>query len=132
MMTDPVGDMLTRIRNASGVRHTQARCPASKLKLAVAEVLAAEGFIQAVRQDVEEDGKPTLVLDLRYDESGKTIIDGLKRVSKPGRRIYVGAEDLPLVRKGLGMAIISTSKGVMCDRDARAQRIGGEVLCEVW
>ena len=97
----------------------------------MANVLADEGFIQAVREDTE-DGKPVLVLELRYDDSGHTIIDGLKRVSKPGRRVYVGAGELPLVRKGLGMAIISTSKGVMCDRDARAQHVGGEVLCEVW
>lgn len=131
MMTDPVGDMITRIRNAARVRHAEARCPASKLKHAVANVLADEGFIQAVREDTE-DGKPVLVLELRYDDSGHTIIDGLKRVSKPGRRVYVGAGELPLVRKGLGMAIISTSKGVMCDREARAQHVGGEVLCEVW
>jgi len=131
MMTDPIGDMLTRIRNASSVRHAEARCPGSRLKLAVARVLADEGFIRGVREEVE-DGKPVLVLELRYDDSGHTIIDGVKRVSRPGRRIYVGAGELPLVRKGLGMAIISTSKGVMCDRDARAQRVGGEVLCEVW
>jgi small subunit ribosomal protein S8 len=131
MMTDPVGDMITRIRNASSVRHAEARCPASKLKLAVAQVLAAEGFIQGVRED-DQEGKPVLVLELRYGDGGRTVIDGLKRVSKPGRRVYVGAGELPLVRNGLGMAIISTSKGVMCDRDARAEHVGGEVLCEVW
>jgi len=131
MMTDPVGDMLTRIRNAASVRHAEVRCPASRLKQAVARVLAAEGFISGVREE-SDGGKPVLVLELRYDATGHTMLDGLKRVSKPGRRVYVGADDLPLVRKGLGMAIISTSQGVMCDRDAREQHVGGEVLCEVW
>lgn len=131
MMTDPVGDMLTRIRNAARVRHAELRCPASKLKLAVAQVLASEGFIEAVHVD-EVGAKPELVLELRYAEAGNTIIDGLKRVSTPGRRVYVGASEVTQVRNGLGMSIISTSKGVMCDRDARAQKVGGEVLCEVW
>ncbi len=131
MMTDPVGDMLTRIRNAARVRHAETRCPASKLKLAVAEVLASEGFIQSVRV-ADDSEKPELVLELRYADSGDTIIDGLKRVSKPGRRVYVGAKEVARVRNGLGMSIISTSKGVLCDRDARAQKVGGEVLCEVW
>lgn len=131
MMTDPVGDMLTRIRNAARVGHKETRCPASKLKLAVAKVLADEGFIGGCRTE-EVDQKAVLVLELRYDASGRTLIDGLRRVSKPGRRIYVGSEDVPRVRSGLGMSVISTSKGVMCDRDARAQHVGGEVLCEVW
>ena len=131
MMTDPIGDMLTRIRNAGRVKHAETRCPASKLKLAVANVLAEEGFITGVRAE-EEGKKPQLVLELRYDAEGETIIDGLRRVSKPGRRVYVGAGDVPSVRNGLGMSIISTSKGVMCDRDARAQNVGGEVICEVW
>ncbi|MDG2050125.1 MAG: 30S ribosomal protein S8 [Myxococcota bacterium] len=131
MMTDPVGDMLTRIRNASEVRHAEMRCPASKLKLAVAEVLAKEGFIEGV-QVADDSLHPELILQLRYAESGKTIIDGLKRVSTPGRRVYQGASELRPVRNGLGMSIISTSQGVLCDRDARAQKVGGEVLCEVW
>lgn len=131
MMTDPVGDMLTRIRNAARVGHAETRCPSSKLKVALAKVLAAEGFIRDYRTE-EVDDKPVLVLGLRYDEAGKTIIDGLRRISKPGRRIYVGVDDVPRIRSGLGMSVISTSKGVMCDRDARAQKVGGEVLCEVW
>ena len=131
MMTDPVGDMLTRIRNAANVRHAETRCPASRLKLAVAKVLSAEGFIGEVASE-EEGSKPVLVLKLRYNDDGRTLIDGIRRISKPGRRVYVGAEDVPSVRSGLGMAILSTSKGVMCDRDARAQHVGGEVLCEVW
>ena len=131
MMTDPVGDMLTRIRNAAQVRHAEMRCPASKLKLAVAEVMASEGFIEGVRV-ADDSEQPELILQLRYSTSGETIIDGLKRVSTPGRRVYVGASEIRPVRNGLGMLIISTSKGVLCDRDARAQKVGGEVICEVW
>ena len=131
MMTDPIGDMLTRIRNAGRVRHAQTTCPASKLKHAVATVLSDEGFITGVRTE-EAGKKPILVLDLRYDDSGETIIDGIRRVSKPGRRVYVGAAEVPKVRNGIGIAVISTSKGVMTDHDARAQKLGGEVLCEVW
>jgi small subunit ribosomal protein S8 len=131
MMTDPIADMLTRIRNAGQVQHKQTSCPASKLKLAVAKVLTAEGFISGYTTEGETT-KPTLVLDLRYNDEGRTMIDSISRVSKPGRRVYVGVNDVPKVRSGLGMAILSTSKGVMCDRDARAHNVGGEVLCEVW
>lgn len=131
MMTDPIGDMLTRIRNAGSVKHVQTSCPASKLKVAIAQVLSAEGFIGAV-QTAEEGPKPNLILDLRYNDYGVCMIDGIRRVSKPGRRVYVGAAEVPTIRNGLGMAILSTSKGVMCDRDARAQNVGGEVICEVW
>ena len=131
MMTDPVGDMLARIRNAGGARHAQVNCPASKLKLAVAQVLSDEGFVGAVSND-GDDKKPTMTIDLRYQDDGKLMIEGMRRVSKPGRRIYVGAGEVKQVRAGLGMAILSTSKGVICDRDARAQKVGGEVLCEVW
>jgi len=131
MMTDPVGDMLARIRNAGGARHAQVNCPASKLKLAVAKVLSEEGFVGDVASD-GDDKKPTITIDLRYQDDGKLMIEGMRRVSKPGRRIYVGAGDVKQVRAGLGMAILSTSKGVICDRDARAQKVGGEVLCEVW
>jgi small subunit ribosomal protein S8 len=131
MMTDPIGDMLTRIRNAGSVKHAHTSCPSSKLKTAIAQVLSAEGFIGAIHTE-DEGPKPNLVLDLRYNESGRCMIDGIKRVSKPGRRVYVGATEVPTIRSGLGMAILSTSKGVMCDRDARAQNVGGEVICEVW
>ncbi len=131
MMTDPVGDMLARIRNAGGARHAQMSCPASKRKMAVAQVLSAEGFVGEVANDGDEK-KPTLTIDLRYQDDGKLMIEGMRRVSKPGRRIYVGAGDVKQVRAGLGMAILSTSKGVLCDRDARAQKVGGEVICEVW
>ena len=106
-------------------------CPSSKLKLAVAAVLSAEGFIGAVNSDGDEK-KPTLTIDLRYQEDGKLMIDGMRRVSKPGRRVYVGAREVKQVRAGLGMSVLSTSKGILCDRDARAAKVGGEVICEVW
>jgi len=132
MMTDPIGDMLTRIRNAGAVRHAATTCPSSKLKLAVAKVLSDEGFIGGFRSEDGESNKTTLHLTLRYTDEGRHMIDEIHRVSKPGRRIYVGADEIPKVRNGLGMSVVSTSKGVMCDRDARAQKLGGEVICEVW
>lgn len=131
MMTDPIADMLTRIRNAGQARHIQTRCPSSKLKVAVAKVLSDEGFIGGVEMNPEAR-HPELVIDLRYRDTGKLMIDGIRRISKPGRRVYVGVEEIPKVRNGLGIAVLSTSKGVMCDRDARAAKVGGEVLCEVW
>jgi small subunit ribosomal protein S8 len=131
MMTDPVGDMLTRIRNAGRVKHDETSCPSSKLKVAIAKVLSDEGFIGEFRA-AEESKKATLHLALRYSEDGAHIIDGIRRVSSPGRRVYVGAGEIPKVRNGLGMSVLSTSKGVMCDREARAQKLGGEVICEVW
>ena len=130
MMTDPIADMLTRIRNAARVGHAETRCPASKLKASVAKVLSDEGFIGDV---LSEDGPfPTLVLRLRYADEGRPMIDGIKRVSRPSRRVYVGSSEIPQVRSGLGMLVLSTSRGVMCDRDARAAKVGGEVICEVW
>ncbi|MBW2273309.1 MAG: 30S ribosomal protein S8 [Deltaproteobacteria bacterium] len=131
MMTDPIGDMLTRIRNAGGARHTVTRCPSSKLKEAVAQVLSEEGFIGDVSIEGDE-GRKNLVLGIRYRDDGSTMIDSLQRVSKPGRRVYVGAKEVPRVRNGLGMVVLSTSKGVMCDRSAREASVGGEVICEVW
>lgn len=131
MMTDPLGDMLARIRNAGHARHAQLSCPSSKLKLAVAAVLSTEGFIGAVSTDGDEK-KPTMTISLRYQDDGKLMIDGMRRVSKPGRRVYVGASEVKQVRAGLGMSVLSTSKGMLCDRDARAAKVGGEVICEVW
>ena len=131
MMTDPVGDMLARIRNAGGARHAQMSCPSSKLKLAVAKVLSDEGFVGEISND-GDDKKPTMTIDLRYQDDGRLMIEGMRRVSKPGRRIYVGSNEIPKVRNGLGMSVVSTSKGVMCDRDAREQKLGGEIICEVW
>lgn len=131
MMTDPIGDMLTRIRNAGRAKHSQTHCPASKLKMAVARVLSEEGFVGEVSS---EPGKSfsTMTIGIRYRDDGRTMLDGIRRISKPGRRVYVGAGEVPAVRKGLGMAILSTPRGVMCDRDAREAKVGGEVLCEVW
>lgn len=131
MMTDPVGDMLTRIRNAGMARHASTTVPSSKLKLAVARVLKQEGFLDDVRVEAEA-GRPLIRLVLRYGPDGGIIIDGMRRVSKPSRRVYVGAGGIPKVRNGLGIAVLSTNRGVISDRVAREQSIGGEVLCEVW
>jgi len=131
MTTDPIADMLTRIRNGQRARHAEAIIPSSKLKLAVAKVMQAHGYVSDV--EVEEEGpKRFLRLGLRYRRDGREMIDGLRRVSKPSRRLYVDADSLPKVRNGLGIAILSTSQGVMTDSDARERNVGGEVLCEVW
>jgi small subunit ribosomal protein S8 len=131
MMTDPIGDMLTRIRNAGMARHARTTCPSSKQKLAVARVLQQAGFIGDVKVEAR-DGHATVVIGIRYDRSGRALIDGIRRVSKPSRRVYVGKDDLPRVRGGLGIAVLSTSKGVISDAEAREQAVGGEVICEVW
>ena len=128
-MTDPIADMLTRIRNAQAVRKTTVNIPSSKLKTAIAQVLKDEADIDgfAVR---ENDGKPELELSLKY-YAGQPVIEKIERVSRPGLRIYRGRDDIPRVMNGLGIAIVSTSRGVMTDRKARASGIGGEVLCVV-
>jgi small subunit ribosomal protein S8 len=131
MVSDPIGDMLTRIRNAGNARHLATTCPSSREKLALARVLQEYGFIGDVSVEAR-DGHPVLVLGIRYDERGRALIDGIKRVSKPGRRVYVGREEIPRVRRGLGVAVLSTSKGILSDRQAREQNVGGELLCEVW
>jgi len=131
MVSDPIGDMLTRIRNAGNARHLVTTCPSSREKLALARVLHEYGFIGDVSVEAR-DGHPVLVLGIRYDERGRALIDGIKRVSKPGRRVYVGREEIPRVRRGLGVAVLSTSKGILSDRQAREQNVGGELLCEVW
>jgi len=131
MMTDPIGDMLTRIRNAGIARQSKTTCPFSKQKLAVAKVLEAAGFIDDVRVEAR-DGHPTLLIAIRFDEHGRPLIDGIRRVSKPGRRVYVGTAEIPKIRSGLGISVISTSKGVFSDEGARAASVGGEVVCEVW
>ena len=128
-MTDPIADLLTRIRNAQGAKKLAVTIPASRLKLAVARVLADEGYINGVDTD-SQDGKDVLVVQLKYFE-GRGVIEKLQRVSRPGLRIYRSAADIPQVEGGLGVAIVSTSKGVMSDRAARAQGHGGEVLCIV-
>jgi len=131
MMTDPIGDMLTRIRNAGAAGHARMRCPSSRKKLAVARVLQQAGFVGEVKIEAEA-GHPVLSIELRYDDSGDPLIDGIRRVSTPGRRVYVGREAVPTVRRGLGLAVLSTSKGVLSDGQAREQQVGGEVVCEVW
>lgn len=130
-MTDPIADMLTRIRNANSARHITVEIPASKLKLAIAQILLDEGYIKSFEKI--EDGKQGMIqVTLKYDEKGKRVISGLKRISKPGLRIYVSCEELPQVLNGLGIALVSTSKGIKTDRDARREGLGGEVLAYVW
>lgn len=131
MMTDPISDMLTRIRNAGIARKDEAACSFSKQKLAIAKVLAEAGFLGEVRTE-SRDGHAVLVIEIRYDDRGRPLIDGIRRVSKPGRRVYAGASELPKVRSGLGISVISTSKGILSDEGARAAAVGGEVVCEVW
>jgi small subunit ribosomal protein S8 len=128
-MADPISDMLTRIRNAQMVRKTAVTMPASKLKSAIAQVLKDEGYIDGYSVH-ENQGKPALEISLKY-YAGEPVIEKIERVSRPGLRIYRGRDDLPKVMNGLGVAIVSTSKGVMTDRKARASGIGGEVLCIV-
>ena len=129
--TDPIADMLTRIRNANSARHTTVEIPASKVKLAIAQILLDEGYIRSFEKI--EDGKQGMIqVTLKYDEKGKRVISGLKRISKPGLRIYVSCEELPQVLNGLGIAVVSTSKGIKTDRDARKEGLGGEVLAYVW
>ncbi len=128
--TDPIADMLTRIRNALQAQHEEVKIPASKEKLAIAEILKAEGYISDVA--VEGEAKKTIVLTLKYGENGNKVLTGLKRISKPGLRVYSKANDLPRVLNGLGIAIISTSNGYMTDREARKQHTGGEVVAYIW
>ena len=131
MNTDPIADMLTRIRNANMANHETVSMPLSKLKLSLAELLQSEGFI--LGYSVNEEGKfKSLVIELKYDESGKPVITNLQRVSKPGLRTYCKAKNLPQVFGGLGIAIVSTSKGLLTDRKARKENLGGEILCNVW
>lgn len=129
-MTDPIADMLTRIRNALQQKHETVSMPASKEKKAIAKILKEEGFI--TDYTVEGDVKKTMTITLRYTDEGKKIISGLRRISKPGLRVYAKVEDLPRVLNGLGIAIISTSNGMMTDRDARKNHVGGEVIAYIW
>ena len=130
-ITDPVADMLTRIRNANTAKHTTVDVPASNLKKAIAQILLDEGYIKAY--EVVEDGTQGVIrITLKYLAGKEKVISGLRRVSKPGLRVYAGADELPKVLKGLGIAIISTSKGVMTDKKARENHVGGEVLAFVW
>jgi len=130
-MTDPIADFLTRIRNGIRARKSSVDCPASKLKQRIAEILNEEGYVDAVSR-IENSHQGMLSVTLRYNDRSTCAITGLRRISRPGQRRYVPAKDVPLVRNGLGVAIISTSRGVMTDRDARKLGVGGEVICEVW
>ena len=130
-ITDPVADMLTRIRNANTAKHEKVDVPASNLKKSIAQILLDEGYIKSF--EVVEDGTQGIIrIQLKYLAGKEKVISGLRRVSKPGLRVYAGADELPRVLKGLGIAIISTSKGVMTDKKARANHVGGEVLAFVW
>ena len=130
-ISDSIGDMLTRIRNASSAKHDTVKGPASNMRKAIAQILVDEGYIKSFK--VEDDGKQGVIeITLKYGENKAAVITGLRRVSKPGLRIYTNCEDMPKVMKGLGVAILSTSKGVMTDREARKANVGGEVLAYIW
>ena len=130
-ITDPIADMLTRIRNANSAKHETVDVPTSNMKKAIADILLEEGYIKSY--EIIDDGKQGMIhITLKYGANKEKVISGLQRVSKPGLRVYAGREELPRVLKGLGIAIVSTSKGIMTDKKARAERIGGEVLAFVW
>ena len=131
MMTDPVADMLTRIRNAGRAGHADTTLPSSRMKLAIARVLKDEGFVDDVQVEAV-GGKALLRIEIRYGADGELLIDGIRRVIRPSCRVYVKAAAIPKVRNGLGISVLSTNKGVMSDRSAREQHVGGEILCEVW
>ena len=130
-ITDPIADMLTRIRNASRSKHKIVDVPASKMKTSIAEILFKEGYIKSF-EEIKDDTQGIIRITLKYDEKGTRVIDGIKRISKPGLRIYAGKDELPKVLNGLGIAIISTSKGIMTDKQARELGVGGEVLAYIW
>lgn len=129
--TDPIADMLTRIRNANSSKHKTVDIPASKMKVAIADILFKEGYIKSF-EEISSDVQGTIRVTLKYDEKGNRVIAGIKRISKPGLRVYASKEDLPQVLNGLGIAIVSTSKGIMTDKEARKVGLGGEVLAYLW
>ena len=129
--TDPIVDMLTRIRNASAAKHKTVDVPASKMKKAIADILYNEGYIKSV-EEIANENQGILRIALKYDENGAKVIAGIKRISKPGLRVYASAEKLPKVLNGLGIALISTSKGIKTDKEARKENLGGEVLAYIW
>ena len=131
MMTDPIADMLTRIRNGNNAKHEIVDVPASNIKKQLAQILLDEGFIKSY--DIIEDGKQGIIrIQLKYGKANEKIISGIKRISKPGLRVYVNSDEIPRVLGGLGIAILSTSSGIMTDKQARKDGVGGEVLCYVW
>ena len=129
--TDPIADMLTRIRNANSAKHKEVDVPASNMKRAIAQILVDEGYIASF-EEIKDEKQGMLRITLKYDENGKRVIDGLKRISKPGLRIYVNKDELPQVLNGLGIALISTSKWIKTDKEARKEGLGVEVLAYVW
>ncbi len=129
--TDPIADMLTRIRNANSQKHKTVDVPSSNMKKAIADILFKEGYIAAY-EEINENSQGVIRITLKYDETGARVIDGLKRISKPGLRVYASKEELPQVLNGLGIALISTSKGIKTDREARHEGLGGEVLAYIW
>ncbi len=131
MYTDPIADMLTRIRNANTALHQETSMPSSRLKEEIARILSEEGYIDSWKTGQGDVGTE-LTVKLRYDGDRKRVLQGIQRISKPGHRVYKGAQDIDRVRGGIGVAIVSTSQGVMTDRDARRRNVGGEVLCKVW
>lgn len=131
VVTDTIADMLTRIRNANAMRYTEVKVPASKLKIELARILKEEGFIKDYKV-VDENVQGMIYLTLKYGENKQRVITGLKRISKPGLRVYAKADEVPKVLNGLGIAIISTSKGIMTDKEARRENLGGEVLAYIW
>ena len=130
-MSDPIADMLTRIRNANSAKHPTVDVPASNMKKQIAQILVDEGYIKSFRV-IDDDKQGVIRITLKYTENKSQVITGLRRVSKPGLRIYSNSKDMPKVMKGLGIAIVSTSKGIMTDREARKNNVGGEVLAFVW
>ncbi len=130
--TDPIADMLTRIRNANSSKHKTVDIPSSNMKLAIANILLNEGYIKSLEEIKSENNQGVIRITLKYDEKGSRVIDGLKRISKPGLRVYASKDQLPKVLNGLGIALISTSKGIKTDKEARQLGLGGEVLAYIW
>ncbi len=131
MMTDPIADFLTRVRNSSNSRNRRAVMPSSRAKVALAKILAEEGFISGYSV-TGDDALPNLIIGMKYSDKGQPVITGLERVSRPGRRMYTGFRNIPLVRSGLGINIVSTPQGIMSGSQARRERVGGEIMCNVW
>ena len=132
VLTDPIADMLTRIRNANVMRYTKVEVPASKVKEEIAKILVEEGFVSGYTIEKHEKQDDMIVLSLKYGQKKERVITGLKRISKPGLRVYAKVDEIPSVLNGLGIAIISTSKGIMTDKQARKEQVGGEVLAYIW
>lgn len=130
-MTDPIADMLTRIRNGNNAKHNSVNVPASNIKKEISEILLKEGYIKNY-EFIEDNKQGIIKIDFKYGQNNERVISGIKRISKPGLRVYVNSDEIPRVLGGLGIAIISTSKGILTDKEARKQHIGGEVICYVW